>query len=418
LLVVTVPDYEVTTRDGLDYVEIPDGQLLLIPDMPMVPYYATSVDYAMGYEVTDVVLTERSGLATATGLNLPTVSMDRGGDGSENLETLSGSADSEWYPDEEYRWQIIENPDGNTTLLIMMYPFYYNSLTTDVKFYKNYKFEINYTISNVEIAALTTDKDVYPEGGDVLVNLWLNNSGDAQDVLVDAVVKAGGSGEVIDGLLLRTLKGFEGIASFSPRWNSDGIEPGYYFVEVTLKDTSGNMLDRKTEMFRLGISSGEIASFTATPECFDIGDWVEIEMVFENNGTVNINGTAIIRVLNSTGDVVDEFRHNVTDLTPSGSVSFSDEWDTSEAEAGSSYNIIGYVLYDSKSTDPATVAVRNTIVGDLNGDGEITTADAVIALELAASGEWDAAADVDCDGQITSLDVLMILQAACGSIEL
>ena len=187
---------------------------------------------------------------------------------------------------------------------------------------------------------------------------------------------------------------------------------------MTLKDTGGDVLDRKTEMFRLGISSGEIASFTATPECFDIGDEVEIELAFKNNGTVNITGTAVIRVLNSNGDAAYEFRHNVTNLTPSGSVSFSDKLDTSGTEEGSSYTIIGYVLYDSKSTDPATVTVRNMVKGDLNRDGVVTPADAAIALELAASGEWDPAADVNCDEQVTSLDALMILQAAAGRIKL
>ena len=123
-------------------------------------------------------------------------------------------------------------------------------------------------------------------------------------------------------------------------------------------------------------------------------------MEFKNNGTVNITGTAVMRVLNSTGDAAYEFRHNVTNLTPSGSVSFSDAWDTSGEEAGSSYRVIGYVLYDSRSTDPATVTVWNTVIGDLNRDGKITTADAAIALELAANGAWCAEADVNCDGQI------------------
>ena len=56
--------------------------------------------------------------------------------------------------------------------------------------------------------------------------------------------------------------------------------------------------------------------------------------------------------------------------------------------------------------------------GDLNRDGEITTADAAIALELAARGEYNPAADVNCDGQVTALDAMMILQAAAGNIEL
>ena len=59
--------------------------------------------------------------------------------------------------------------------------------------------------------------------------------------------------------------------------------------------------------------------------------------------------------------------------------------------------------------------------GDLNGDDQITPADAAIALELAAGGSAScdpatlAAADVSGDGQVTSLDALMILQAAASS---
>ncbi|NOQ34253.1 MAG: hypothetical protein GQ567_08710 [Methanosarcinales archaeon] len=53
--------------------------------------------------------------------------------------------------------------------------------------------------------------------------------------------------------------------------------------------------------------------------------------------------------------------------------------------------------------------------GDLNFDGVLTPADAAIALELAARGDWDPAADVDCDWRVTSVDALIILQAAAGA---
>jgi hypothetical protein len=62
--------------------------------------------------------------------------------------------------------------------------------------------------------------------------------------------------------------------------------------------------------------------------------------------------------------------------------------------------------------------------GDLNGDGFITPADAVIALVIAAgsSASCDpatfAAADVSGDNRVTSLDALTILQAAAGAIAL
>ena len=60
--------------------------------------------------------------------------------------------------------------------------------------------------------------------------------------------------------------------------------------------------------------------------------------------------------------------------------------------------------------------------GDLNSDGSLTSADAVIALEIAVgSRPCDAAmltaADVSGDGRVTSLDALMLLQAAAGVID-
>jgi parallel beta-helix repeat protein len=58
------------------------------------------------------------------------------------------------------------------------------------------------------------------------------------------------------------------------------------------------------------------------------------------------------------------------------------------------------------------------LLGDLNGDNQITPADAAIALQLAAIGAHNPAADVSGDKHVTSLDALMILQAAAGNIEL
>ena len=40
----------------------------------------------------------------------------------------------------------------------------------------------------------------------------------------------------------------------------------------------------------------------------------------------------------------------------------------------------------------------------------------LVALQIAASGGWDPAADMNRDSRVTSLDALMILQAAGGNI--
>jgi hypothetical protein len=66
-----------------------------------------------------------------------------------------------------------------------------------------------------------------------------------------------------------------------------------------------------------------------------------------------------------------------------------------------------------------SVTAKETLLrGDVNRDGNITSADAAIALQIAASGGWDPAADVNHDNHITSLDALMILQAAADNIEI
>ena len=74
--------------------------------------------------------------------------------------------------------------------------------------------------------------------------------------------------------------------------------------------------------------------------------------------------------------------------------------------------------------NPVIIPVQLTVTstpaqkGDLNGDNQITPADAAIALQIAATGAQNPAADVNDDGRITSIDALMILQAAAGRIEL
>ena len=56
--------------------------------------------------------------------------------------------------------------------------------------------------------------------------------------------------------------------------------------------------------------------------------------------------------------------------------------------------------------------------GDVNGDNEITPADAAIALQMAVRGNNNEIADVSGDGSVTSLDALMILQVAAKNIDI
>jgi len=353
-LEIEVPDYEVTTFEGADYVKIPDGDVLYEEGEPQVPYYSVSYDYSAGYQIQDVILIGRTGLVTDTGLDLPLTTMDI--NASRGAVASAGEGGEGWFPEEQYGWDVRQNPDGTITLIVMVYPFYYNSATTGVEFYKNYSFEIVYTFSDVAVTSLTTDQDAYQQGDVVLTDIEIENLGEAQEVVVSAQIKRYGSEEVVDGLLLHTLQGLVGSASFSPQWDSSGVDSGHYFVEVTLKDGGGNVLDRESEKFRLGIPYGEITSFTATPEYFEIGDNIVTSLVFSNTGTVSITGTVVIEVRSETGETVQEFGHDVTDLAPAEAVNFDDTWYTSGEEEGT-YSVVGYVSYDGMTTDPMKVEV-------------------------------------------------------------
>ncbi|HIE30837.1 MAG TPA: hypothetical protein EYP67_00425 [Methanosarcinales archaeon] len=61
---------------------------------------------------------------------------------------------------------------------------------------------------------------------------------------------------------------------------------------------------------------------------------------------------------------------------------------------------------------------RSLAPGDLDGDGNLTTSDALAALMIAASGVHQKGADVNGDSRVNSVDALMILQAASGRTEL
>ena len=69
-------------------------------------------------------------------------------------------------------------------------------------------------------------------------------------------------------------------------------------------------------------------------------------------------------------------------------------------------------------TTTAAVTVRyEPIRGDLNHDGNVTSADVLITLLIAVSGEYVPEADIDGDGCVNALDACMIMQAVAGRIE-
>jgi|LGVF01.1.fsa_nt_gb S-layer protein (TIGR01567 family) len=91
-----------------------------------------------------------------------------------------------------------------------------------------------------------------------------------------------------------------------------------------------------------------------------------------------------------------------------------------ETSFGTGSHTITLIVTDAAGasvSERVQVEVGIRLRGDVNGDGAITSADAVIVSGMAVRGEWDSAADVNSDSRVTSLDVLMILQAAADAVD-
>ena len=130
---------------------------------------------------------------------------------------------------------------------------------------------------------------------------------------------------------------------------------------------------------------------------------------------------------------------NGADLLFNGEVIKTDAWNTStEAYPGSKINLEKVSVLSKLLSSGNTMGFRDNgsdgmqaacaalmvvheskpIPGDVNGDRVLTTADSMLALQMAVSGEYSCVADVNGDDAVTSIDALMILQAVVENIEL
>ena len=82
------------------------------------------------------------------------------------------------------------------------------------------------------------------------------------------------------------------------------------------------------------------------------------------------------------------------------------------------------LIVTDSSENPITIvfSISNIKKGDVNGDGNITSADALMVLKYAAgkiklSDSQIQAADVNSSGTVTSADALEILKYAAGKIK-
>ncbi len=355
-LVIDVPDVVVTSLAGYDQVTLPGGSVHLEAGEVRVPTYGLTQDYPAGLKVQEVEMVVRSDRTTMSGLTLP---IHENAQASRPLgPSPSAAATSGWYPEERFRWYTMENPDGSATLFVEITPFVYNTLTAEADFYQHYEFRVISTTTAISLTEANAGQAVYPKDAQVTFEIEVVNAGDPTDARVDAVVKRYATDEVVDTLLLETLSGLEGAASFSPRWDSAGAEPGYYVLEVTLLSAEGWTLDRESALFRVGIHAAEITAFEASPGSFDPGDGVDASMTIENAGEVPLSGQAVIEVWDAGGTRIETFTHSVHALNPGATLTLDDTWDTTGVARGT-YALRGTLSYDGTTLGTEAVSASS-----------------------------------------------------------
>jgi hypothetical protein len=357
---IAVPNYEITRENGEDVVQIPGGQLPMLPGVPAVPSYVVIYQYQAGTHVQDVALTHRADPEIIPGLEIFTTTLALAGD--VRIQPRLPLEQSEWWPEEDYEWQVFESPE-TTTLMLTLYPFVYDAETGVGMFYNYYEFDIQTTDSTVEITTLETDRHMYLQGETVAVNAKLRNTApEPLDVVVRASIQQAASGESTTGLMLQTLDALEGQASFTTWWDTGVYPPGDYSVLVELLDMQGNLLDRGMESFQLGERSAEVFNLSAEPGAVDPGESVALVMDFENAGTVPLTATLVLEVQSDNSGTVEIFTMDTPELVPAESSQITRLWDTYDLPPGR-YQVIGYAKYFGMATNvlDVNVTINNKI---------------------------------------------------------
>jgi hypothetical protein len=384
---LALPRYEVTRFESLDYVRIPGGQMLTEEEgRPLVPYHVEYVDYPEGYRVQGIVLKERSGLETATGLKLPVVVLDMNRKGSVAMKTGL-------YPDRKHAWRVVEVPGGGSRLAVAVYPFNYDPKTTSITYYRSYDFDIEYIKASVTLAGLTADKHSYAPSETAQLRLRIENTGESQRITVGAALVKAATGVTVKQLTALTLAVPADTSSATLRLPTRSIPNGDYYADVAISDAERKVLDKKQVSLRIGIPAGKLTGLKVVPQQFRIGDAVKLSLDFDNTGSTTLSGQSVfeIRVKDS---VVARLTRGFEGLAPGKSRPFTDSWKTGGAKENVLYRVVGYVSYEATATQAEQVVISTNAAPF----AEFTVAPETLAAGLEV--KFDASRSKDTDGKV------------------
>ena len=376
-LQMSIPAYDVNNLDGIDYVTIPDGSQLLVPQRPEVPSYSVDVSFPAGYRVQNVTMASRTNLSTASGLDLPLVEAVISGPVIAASEVQS--PDDQWWPDRDFDWVVIEEPNSLTTLRITVYPFYYKAATTAIEFYQTYSFDIDYISSDKSIVQFKTDKVAYAMNETVNADLYIMlQEQQGIDLIVEAAVKTSDE-EIVAGMEIQKMTSVTSLSSCSFQFDSAGFDAGDYIFEAEVKYIDGSIVAKENCQFNIGQSQGQVTDLLVAPACFSVGNNVDITAVFSNTGESPITGSLAIEIKDLNSTVVEEFHQDFNDLTVNGTNSLNVLWQNAQLGRGDC-RIVATAYYDGKT---ATKSFPDIVAGsDINEDGQVNFYDFAVLAQF------------------------------------
>lgn len=388
---VSLPMYEVTSQGGYDWVEIPGGAALNEMGMPIVPTYTKEFLLQAGERVQSVAIIGKGGFTNASGLYLPIFQANITAGGT----IPSGSPGDGWFPGLDLAWDTWVHDNGTSTLEVTLYPFRYNANTMESSYCSQYTLELTYVTTAAGITGISSDEAAYDPGETVALEVSMQNPGEAEDFVVGVTILRSGSLELVDALPLRTVHDLQGASAIQMSWTETDVEPGEYIARAEMNDTSGHWLSTATLPIAIGIPKIEITAFSASPQHFEIGDEVVVELTVKNIGAVEATGTCIVQIRGDDG-LVQGTQINFTGLNPNQPRTFRASWDTTNATEGEIYTALAYILYGGQSSD-----IRSALLS--------TNLPPLPQISFSPSAPWtglnvtfDASLSHDPDGTITA----------------
>ena len=348
-----------------------------------MPYFFKGVPLPEGFRVQAVELKERTGLKEESGLRLSIVQPDLG----PAAEVISTP-----FPEEEFGWTVAYEADP-PMLYLFVYAVRYDPKTTELAFHSKYEFEVSYARSDVRITGVVPGQGAYEPGEAIELTVLIENGGGAQAAVLTAhATRHIGLGASVEVATREVQLGTSD--SVVLQWQNPGVVAGVYDVEVVVRDTEGNELDRNGTTLRVGTPRGEVTVFKVEPAVFRVGDDIDLTLGFKNTGSCDLEGAAVFRIMKQD-ELAGELRAEMTRMRPGESRTFRQSWSTDGAEEAAVYHAIGFVEFEGMACEPARAMFSTN---------RMPVASFEMSADTVAVGEeieFGASASKDADGRIS-----------------